>query len=116
MIDDLSRAKRFTTIIYRNMDTASLKLTTAARFNILRKNNEVALIILDLAMPEKSGFKIFEMVKKEFPDIKILIASVFSENDQKAFLPDADEYYDKSEDLAFLIKKIEKLVKLEPSS
>ncbi|MFA5338323.1 MAG: response regulator, partial [Candidatus Omnitrophota bacterium] len=87
----------------------------SAGLDILRKNNEIALVILDLAMPEKSGFEIYEMIKKEFPDIKILIASVFPKNDQKFFLPDADECYDKSEDPVSLIKKIEKLIDLDSS-
>ncbi len=48
--------------------------------------------------------------EKEFPGIKILVASVFNQNDQQFFLPNADEYYDKSEDAAGLVKKIEKLI------
>jgi DNA-binding response OmpR family regulator len=81
-----------------------------AGLDILRKSNEIALVILDLAMPQKSGFEIHEQMKKEFPGIKILIASVFNQNDQKFLLPNADEYYDKSEDASGLIQKIEKLI------
>ncbi|HOW42397.1 MAG TPA: response regulator [Candidatus Omnitrophota bacterium] len=78
--------------------------------DILRKSNEIALVILDLAMPQKSGFEIHEQMKKEFPGIKILIASVFNQNDQKFLLPNADDYYDKSEDASRMIQKIEKLI------
>lgn len=77
---------------------------------ILRKSSDITLVVLDLAMPRKSGFEIYEQIKKEFPDIKILVASVFNQNDQQFFLPNADEYYDKSEDAAGLVRKIEKLI------
>ncbi len=81
-----------------------------AGLDILRKSNEVALVILDLAMPKQSGFETYEQIKKEFPNLRILVASVFNQNDQQFFLPNADEYYDKSEDAAELVKKIEKLI------
>ncbi|MDD5618029.1 MAG: response regulator, partial [Candidatus Omnitrophica bacterium] len=116
VIDDESRIRK----IYRHyLQEHGYRIIEvhdgSAGLDILRKNNEIALVILDLAMPGKSGFEIYETIKKEFPNIKILIASVFSKNDQKFFLPDADEYYDKSEDPASLIKKIEKLIDLNSS-
>ncbi len=116
VIDDESRIRK----IYRHyLQEHGYRIIEAhdgsAGLDILRKNNEIALVILDLAMPEKSGFEIYETIKKEFPNIKILIASVFPKNDQKFFLPDADEYYGKSEDPASLIKKIEKLIDLNSS-
>ena len=58
-------------------------------------------------------FEIYEQIRKGFPNMKILIASVFTESDQKFFLPNADEYYDKSEDATGLIKKIEKLMNID---
>jgi DNA-binding response OmpR family regulator len=82
-----------------------------AGLKILRENAEdIALVILDVAMPKKSGFEIHEEMKKEFPDLKVLIASVFTEAEQKFFFPDADGHFDKSEDALGLIKKIEKLI------
>ncbi|MDD2752944.1 MAG: response regulator [Candidatus Omnitrophica bacterium] len=81
-----------------------------AGLDILRKSSDIALVVLDLAMPKKSGFEIYEQIRKEFPEIKILVASVFNQNDQQFFLHNADEYYDKSEDAAELVKKIEKLI------
>ncbi|HOU35879.1 MAG TPA: response regulator [Candidatus Omnitrophota bacterium] len=81
-----------------------------AGIEILRKNGDIALVILDLAMPRQSGFEIHDSMKREFPGVKILVASVFPERDQKFFLPGADDHYDKSEDAAGLMKKIEQLI------
>lgn len=81
---------------------------------MLRKSPGIKLVILDLAMPGKSGSDIYAQVKKEFPAIKVLVASVFNRNEQKAMVPGADEYYDKSEDASGLVEKIERLIK-EPA-
>lgn len=78
--------------------------------DILRRSKEVALVILDLAMPQKSGLETYEQIKREFPGVKIIISSVFSQDDQKQLLPGADGYYDKSEDAAGLIEKIKILI------
>jgi len=64
-------------------------------------------------MPNQSGFDIHKKIKKEFPSVKVLVASVFNQSYQKLMLPDADEYYDKSEDAGDLVKKIEKLLYAE---
>ena len=85
----------------------------ASGLEILRKNGDVSLVILDLAMPRASGFEIHAMMKNEFSGVKVLVSSVFPENDQKFFLPDADGHYDKSEDANGLIKKIEGLLRSE---
>ena len=111
VIDDEPRIRK----IYRHyLEEYGYRIIEAhdgnAGLDILRKSNEIALVILDLAMPKQSGFEIYEQIKKEFPGIKILVASVFNQNDQQFFLPNADEYYDKSEDAAGLVKKIEKLI------
>ncbi|MDD5652896.1 MAG: response regulator [Candidatus Omnitrophica bacterium] len=111
VIDDEPRIR----MIYRHyLEEHGYRIIEAydgdAGLDILRKSNEVALVILDLAMPKQSGFEIYEQIKREFPNIKILVASVFNQNDQQFFLPNADDYYDKSEDASGLIKKIEKLI------
>ncbi|OQB09552.1 MAG: Sporulation initiation phosphotransferase F [Candidatus Omnitrophica bacterium ADurb.Bin205] len=111
VIDDEPRIRK----IYRHyLEEYGYRIIEAhdgnAGLDILRKSNEIALVILDLAMPRQSGFEVYEQMKKEFPGIKILVASVFNQNDQQFFLPNADEYYDKSEDAAGLVKKIEKLI------
>lgn len=77
---------------------------------ILRKNNDVALVILDIAMPMSSGLEIHDQIKEKSPDIKILIASVFNRNDQQSLLPHADDYFEKTRDVSELIQKIEKLM------
>ena len=82
----------------------------AVGLEILRKNTDISIVILDIAMPKKNGFEALKQMKREFPAVKILIGSVFSEDAQKTMIPGADGNYDKSEDASGLIKKIEELL------
>ena len=92
---------------YRIMEAHSGSLG----LEVLKKNSSIPLVILDLAMPEESGLVVYNRIKKDFPEVKVLVASVFTKKDQERFLHDADGYYDKSEDAAGLINKIEELIK-----
>ncbi len=46
------------------------------------RSDEISLIILDLLMPEKSGWDIFPAIREKYPDIKILISSGFADIDK----------------------------------
>lgn len=81
--------------------------------DILRKNKNIVLIVLDLAMPKESGFEIYKQIKNEFLDIKILVASVFTREEQERFLPNVDGYYDKSKDASELMITINNLISIK---
>ncbi|MFW6243276.1 MAG: response regulator [bacterium] len=48
-------------------------------FNII-KNNKYNIILLDLQLPDISGFEILEYIKK-YTDIPVIIQSAFATND-----------------------------------
>jgi DNA-binding response OmpR family regulator len=76
----------------------------------LQKTPGIALVVLDLALPGKSGAEIHAQIKARFPEMKILVSSVFNQANQKNFLPSADAYYEKTQDASELAQKIEKLL------
>jgi DNA-binding response OmpR family regulator len=77
----------------------------------LENNKDIDLIILDLLMPGIDGSDLFEAIKEKFPQIKVIIASSCSEDDQRYTIFDADDYYCKSDSISFFIKKIRKVLK-----
>jgi CheY-like chemotaxis protein len=76
---------------------------------------DIDVVVLDLAMPKISGIELFEVIKRNNPNAKVIVSSVFSEEQQKYFIFNADGYYDKSSGNDALLQKIEHLVSLKPS-
>jgi len=107
-------------------DTSSLKslveLLTLDGFNVKGfsnpvtalkyiKENEVELIISDIKMPEISGIKLLETVKKEFPDIDIILITAFGDiqNAIEAIKKGASDYILKPLNYEELKNSIEKI-------
>lgn len=51
---------------------------------ILEKNHVVDLILMDIEMPKMNGIKTTEIIKSKYPQIKIVIITVF-DNDENIF-------------------------------
>ena len=75
-----------------------------------KHKEEIDLILLDIAMPKCDGMDFFEIIKSIDPQIKIIITSVFCEDEQKSLIFDADDYHDKSGGNEILIEKINRLL------
>lgn len=76
-------------------------------FRFLRKYfNNIDIILLDIAMPCVTGTHFFTMIRREYPDAKIIITSAFPLDRQRTAVPQANDYYDKSESLGILLQKI----------
>ena len=55
--------------------------------NIL-ENNSIDILISDIIMPEMDGYQLASIVKEKYPDIKIQLASGFSDNDNMDMVDD----------------------------
>lgn len=78
--------------------------------NFLSQNKDMDLIILDIGLPKSSGIDIFETLKRELPNTKILISSIYLKEEQKFFIENADGYYYKSDNILVLIGKVKSLL------
>lgn len=84
---------------------------TSEALDYLKKNiRGIDLVILDLAMPKISGIEFFETIRRTNPQAKVMISSVFSEDQQKYFIFNANDYFDKSMGNKALLEKVEHLV------
>ena len=70
----------------------------------------IGLVLLDIRLPFISGQNVFEIIRKDFPDKKIIVCSVLQKDEQQFFIYEADDYYYKSENLDILIEKVGKIV------
>ncbi len=74
----------------------------------LLEKNKLDMIILDIDMPEMNGLEATVAIKKQYPDIKILILSMYQEKAliEKALLNGVDGYVLKNTDQEKLVKAI----------
>lgn len=79
--------------------------------DILRKHSDVGVILLDIRLPQLSGLEVYDLLRKEFPQIKIIVSSVYPKEEQEFLISGVDDYYYKSEGLCSLTDKIRKLQK-----
>lgn len=77
---------------------------------VLKEDGSIDLVILDIGLPKVSGLEVFEMIKTRFPQLKILVSSVYSPDEQEFLVWDADGYYYKSESISVLKEKVKKIL------
>jgi two-component system, OmpR family, response regulator len=79
------------------------------------KEEHFVLLILDLMMPNMGGFALIEALKEQDIEIKTLIVSALSdeENKRKAFALGADAYIDKPYDIFTLKHEVRQILSPE---
>jgi DNA-binding NtrC family response regulator len=73
--------------------------------NILIRE-KIDVVLLDLRMPGVDGKEMFEVIQEYDPCMKVIVASVFPLEKQKAMVPSAHEYHDKSHGATMLLEKV----------
>lgn len=66
----------------------------------------IGLVLLDVRLPYLNGLNIFEIIRKDFPEKKIIICSALQKDEQKFLVNNVDDYYCKDEDLDGLMEKV----------
>ncbi|MEA2060250.1 MAG: response regulator [Thermodesulfobacteriota bacterium] len=77
--------------------------------DILKQDDiNIDLVILDMIMPEMSGLKVFKQIKSISPEMKVLLASGYSQkNDvEKLIRQSSDGFIQKPFDVARLSKRV----------
>lgn len=78
----------------------------AVQASELLSREKMDVILLDLRMPKVNGLQLFEVIHHSQPETKVIIASVFSVEQQKKIVPQAKDYYDKSQGALALLDKL----------
>lgn len=103
----------FRSLVYRKLKALGYRIVLAkneqeALVALCEKKN-ISLVLLDVRMPLINGKNLSEIIRKDFPDKKIIIISALEKNEQQFLIDDADDYYYKGEDLDTLIDRIGKV-------
>jgi YesN/AraC family two-component response regulator len=80
---------------------------------VLKKPNEISLVILDVRMPGESGTKILKEIKSIFPDMGVVILTGYSTKDTalEALKGRADDYIEKPANIERIKEVIEKILR-----
>lgn len=77
---------------------------------LMRKKDEIDLIMLDIQMPEIDGREIHEMIRDYVTIIPVMVCSVMPIQDQKLKIPRAREYFNKKDPDKVLLEKIQSIL------
>ena len=74
------------------------------------KTEDVDLILLDINMSDINGDKLWEAIQEYNPQLNVMVFSVCNIPEQKKIIPYADDYFDKSQSIEILLKKIDRIL------
>ena len=114
IIDDDERILRMYSKLFLPEGFKIIEAADAQTGMRLLKENKINLILLDINMPEIDGKDMFRYIQNHFcHDLKIIVSSVYSLDDQKQFIAGADDYYDKSQGIDILLEKVKNMLEIK---
>lgn len=111
LAEDIPHLQKAITDVLANFENAELIFTAPNGKEMLEKLNDqkVDLVLMDINMPVMNGIEATEAIRKKFPDMKIVMLTVFDDGDSifNAILAGANGYLLKDSKPARLIAAIE---------
>jgi len=107
IVDDEKRIRKIYLKVLARQGFSVLEAADAeAAYEILLRT-PVDLILLDINMPEVDGGILYKIIDSFIHKTKVIVASVYSIENQKMYIKGATDYYDKSDSLNALVEKIQ---------
>ena len=103
VIDDEIRIREMYKQIFDSIGYQVVLAGSAMDAHSILIQEKFDIVLLDINMAEVDGSTLFEVMKVFHKNIKVVVASVYSINEQKERIKDADGYFDKSDDKEVLV-------------
>ncbi|MFA6218023.1 MAG: response regulator [Candidatus Omnitrophota bacterium] len=87
-----------------------IEASNASDTNEILKKENIDLVLLDIKMPDVDGQTLSEVIQLFHKKTKIIVSSVYHPEEQKRMISWAHDYYDKSQGIEVLLKKIKGVV------
>ena len=110
IIDDEERIRMLYTKLFVTAGILVRQAGDARQATNIMIREDLDLVILDIKMPGVDGKTMHEIIKEYNPALKVIISSVYPVDKQKAIIPCAWGYYDKSQGPVVLLEKISKVL------
>jgi DNA-binding NtrC family response regulator len=110
VIDDEARIRDTYRRLFWHYGFEVLTASNATEANDLLVRNKFDIVLLDIKMAEVDGSVFFGIIRTFHKNVKIVVSSVYSIDEQKERIQDADAYFDKSDGKDVLLGIISSLI------
>jgi DNA-binding NtrC family response regulator len=97
VIDDEERIRDAYRRLFCHYGFEVITASNATQANDLLVRNKFDIVLLDIKMAEVDGSVLFGIIRTFHKKVKIVVSSVYSIDEQKERIQDADAYFDKSD-------------------
>jgi DNA-binding NtrC family response regulator len=97
VIDDEAHIRDAYNRLFRHYGFEVLTASNATQANELLVQNKIDIVLLDIKMAEVDGSVLFGLIRTFHKNVKVVISSVYSIDEQKERIEEADAYFDKSD-------------------
>ncbi len=106
IVDDEERIRRVYGEVFRKEGYEVLTAASAVEARRILLDRPVDLLLLDINMDEVRGDELHEVVACFHGTTKVIVSSVYPVDEQRALIPEAADYFDKSEGIHALVRKV----------
>jgi DNA-binding NtrC family response regulator len=110
VVDDEARMRRIYKALFSVEGYQVIEAPGAAEANEALKKDEIDLVLLDLRMPDVNGNILFDVMKMFHKKVQVIVSSVYHVEKQKKIVRGASDYYDKSQGIDILLRKVRRLL------
>ena len=110
IVDDEDRIRRVYRQLFKRQGFNVLAAADVLDARDMLLKEDIDLVLLDINMGEINGDILYEVAQSFHKDIKVIVSSVYSLEDQKELIAGADDYYDKSDSLRILVNKVKNVL------
>jgi DNA-binding NtrC family response regulator len=110
VIDDEARIRDTYRRLFWHYGFEVLTASNATEANDLLVRNKFDIVLLDIKMAEVDGSVFFGIIRTFHKNVKVVVSSVYSIDEQKEKIQDADAYFDKSDGKDVLLGIISSLL------
>ncbi|NOX97939.1 MAG: response regulator [Nitrospirae bacterium] len=116
IVDDEKRIRSLYTQLFSKEGFRVIATSKATDANEILLREKVDIMLLDINMPGVDGSELHEVMNLFHKKVKVIVCSVYPLEDQKEIVEGAAGYYDKSQGLRELLKKVKAVLDKEPQA
>ncbi len=106
IVDDEERIRNIYCRTFRKEGFEVFEAASAGDAYEVMTAQKLDMILLDIHMAEVDGVVLYDAIRMFHRNVRVIVTSVFSVESQKSLIEEAADYYDKSESIQILVRKV----------